>query len=345
MRADATDIATSAGWHLYDLDSAVGTATLVRLDETDYRQASFLDERVLGFARRRIEMPFETLAETLRGAPAAPAPHYIFHLGHCGSTLLSRALDASHNTLPLREPLTLRRLASEPALTAAPGLTLALQAHRRGFRTGQTAIVKATSICNGLIGTLLRADPGSHAVLMYVDLETSLAGLLGKQRPARDLDGHLPARLRDWSQIPAAPPLDADRLDEARRAALAWLTGMRHLLEAAGHFGDRVRLVHFEAFLAAPESALAGLADWLGFGADMEALLAAWPDVATGYSKKPAEPYSAFNRRKTLRRGRSERADDIARGLRWAEELVRNVHALAPCAEYLSDNRPPGERG
>ena len=58
-------------------------------------------------------MPVEELVSALRDAPPTPDPRFIFHIGHCGSTLLSRALDASLRTLPLREPLTLRRLAAQ----------------------------------------------------------------------------------------------------------------------------------------------------------------------------------------------------------------------------------------
>lgn len=343
MWPDPAAIAGSPRWHFFDFDAADETATLLELTEPHYRQASFLDQRVAADAVARADGTLADLAAALAGTPSAPAatrgPRFIFHIGHCGSTLLSRALDASLATLPLREPLTLRRLATLDADERKSLLDLALRAHERVFRTGQVAVIKATSTCNGLIRPLLDARPGSLAMLMYVDLETYLAGMLGKRTPPLDLRGHLPARLADWSRIDGAPPIGATDLDEAQLAVLAWLTGMRHLVHAADRLSDRVRLVDFERFLAEPEEQLVDIAAWLGFGDDREELLAAWPDVSTGYSKKPDEPYSAFDRRKTLQRGRTERADEITRGIRWARDLVRDVEALNHCQNFFGDQQ------
>src|SRR3546814_20118484 len=42
---------------------------------------------------------------------AAPRPDFIFHIGHVGSTLVSRLLAEVGDALPLREPMLLRALA------------------------------------------------------------------------------------------------------------------------------------------------------------------------------------------------------------------------------------------
>lgn len=343
MWPEPGEIAGSARWHLFDFDPATGRATLLRLDEPHYRQASFLDERVLPAARARAGMPLEEFAQALHPARPAPAPRYIFHIGHCGSTLLSRALDASLNTLPLREPLTLRRIAALDPDRQGAALETAVRAHSRNFRPGQSAVIKATSTCNALIAPLLAERAGSCAVLMYVDLAAYLAGLLGRQSPARDLDGHLPARLAEWNRIDGAPALDPAHFAEPQRAALAWLTGMRHLLAAARDLGDRVRLLDFEDFLAEPEATLTGIAAFFGLESDREELLAAWPEVARGYSKQPERPFSAFNRRRVIERGWRERGTDIRSGLDWAEEQVRRVDALGYCGAYFG-RMDPGSR-
>ncbi len=342
MRPEPSEIAGSARWHLHDYDDAAETASLLRLDESHFRQASFLDQRVEAPARDKAVVPLDKFAEAVAGAPPAEAPRYIFHIGHCGSTLVSRALDASPATLPLREPLTLRRLARRTDAPGSDRTEILVQAHRRVFRPGQSAVIKATSTCNALIRPLLEPHPTSRALLVYVDLETYLAGMLGRQTPALDLRGHLPARLEDWGRMADAPPLEAESLDEPRLAALAWLTGMRHLAVAAQALAQQVRLLNFETFLAAPEGQLMALAEWLGYGADGPALLAAWPEVANGYSKQPEQPYSAFNRRRTQARGRTHRGGEIEMAFRWAEALAETVAELRPCAPFLREP-PPGD--
>ncbi|MGH6631339.1 MAG: hypothetical protein ACREB3_16555, partial [Burkholderiales bacterium] len=101
------------------------------------------------------------------GSTSSSGPMFIFHLGHCGSTLLSRALSASPNVLPVREPLTLRRLAADAGSIHL--LPLAIAAHARVFHPGQVAVIKATSTCNSLIEPLLAADENSRAILMMVN--------------------------------------------------------------------------------------------------------------------------------------------------------------------------------
>ncbi len=339
-----TGFVANAMWHLYDFSTQDDAATLVQLEESSYRQAAFLDQRVLPLAHARELLALRALQDGLRDAPRSPPlAACIFHLGHCGSTLLSRALAASPRVLPLREPLTLRQLSAAlqngPASQPSPAwlglLEMTLTAHARVFQPGQRAMLKATSTCNSLIAPVLHARPHCPAILMYVRLEDYLAGMLGKLQAPADLRGQLNHRLADWQQLAGAPVLSADALNEPQLAALAWLTGMQHLLGAHQQFGQRTRLLDFEQFLAQPEHYLAELARFTGLEQESTALLTAWPDIATSYSKKTDEPYSAFNRRKTLQRGRSLRADDIRSGLDWASQQTAAVPALTPCEEYF----------
>ncbi|HMB61153.1 MAG TPA: hypothetical protein VKN35_14670, partial [Xanthomonadales bacterium] len=90
---DAQAIRCDAQWHLHDLDPEQRTAKLLQLSEADYRQLSFLDQRAEPFASARAELSLQDLEQALAEAESASATaHFIFHHGHCGSTLLSRAL-------------------------------------------------------------------------------------------------------------------------------------------------------------------------------------------------------------------------------------------------------------
>ena len=91
------------------LDVGTDSLTLVGLTEADYAQASFLDARIrppstqtLPFAQAEAEVSQMGLEESCQ---------FIFHIGHVGSTLLSRLLGRHSGVLALREPAILRTLA------------------------------------------------------------------------------------------------------------------------------------------------------------------------------------------------------------------------------------------
>jgi hypothetical protein len=109
---------------------------------------------------------------------------------------------------------------------------------------------------------------------------------------------------------------------------LAWLTSMNLMLAASHELPNRTRLLNFEKLLIQPESSLEESARFFGLDHERQIILDAWPDISTGYSKQPDEPYSAFNRRRTLQRGRLLRGDEIRSALAWARELVSDVTGL-----------------
>ncbi|MCB1606124.1 MAG: hypothetical protein KDI71_03975, partial [Xanthomonadales bacterium] len=105
---------------LFKLEPNAMQVLVVRLSDADLQSAAFLDDRMLQVQRPAVWMPMETL---LSAEPplAPPAPLGIFHIGHCGSTLLSRMLGALPGVLSIREPLILRTVAElyrQPAATA-----------------------------------------------------------------------------------------------------------------------------------------------------------------------------------------------------------------------------------
>lgn len=344
MPPGLTEIRGSALWHFHDYALPEKSFTLRRVSEPQYRDASFLDQRIESDSTPAFRYGLEHL-EKLFPAPAVPRrpTMFIFHIGHCGSTLLSRALGASETTLPVREPLTLRHLAEELRSQQAGGdpgawnarLFTVLQGLSRSFRPGQVPVVKATSVCNNLLLPVLRENSQPRAVLMHVTLEAWLAGMLGKQQEPLDLRGHAAARLRDWTRLGGAPPIDPDERDPAKLAVLAWLTGMHFFTEAQSRLPERVLLLDFEDFLRRPAAGLAAVGDFFGLGEATETIIRAWPRVSSGYSKKPDHPYTAANREQILERGRKLRQAEIRSGLDWAEKLLAATPALQALRAFL----------
>ncbi|MDZ4730158.1 MAG: hypothetical protein SH820_09490 [Xanthomonadales bacterium] len=348
------EILTDAAWHLYALEpdsqSRFLASQWLYLSEAHFRAASFLDQRLLAPAAQQTAaqictLPLSELQGLIDHQPHSlqpPQAHFIFHIGHCGSTLISRALAASPAVLPLREPLSLRQLAAGLAHQHdqswwSQSLQLALAAHSRVFHPGQVSMIKATSTCNALIKPLMELAPQSKSLLLYLPLESYLAGMLGKQAPALDLQGHAAARLDEWRSLTGNPlnPAEGEEFTEAQLAILAWLTSMTRLLQARDQHPDRCLLLDFENFLADPATSLEHLIEFFSLAESSAEILEAWPNISVGYSKQPDQPYSAFNRSKTLMRGRMQRAADIRAGLDWSKDLIRQYPAFQACEGFL----------
>jgi len=358
--AALTAMLENAGWHLYALDLASQSSQWLQLSEAQFRQASFLDQRLLSegaesAAPKLVSVPLSSLQGFSYSQPRSQA-HFIFHIGHCGSTLISRALSASSSVLPLREPLSLRQLVdcqdSVPADHWQSMLDLVLAVHSRVFQRGQINLIKATSTCSSLILPVLGLLPLSKSLLLYLPLENYLATMLGKQSPALDLRGHAAARQQEWQRLTDQPsplagigePGNEDpgingpgthEPGEMQLAVQSWLTCMARLLQAHNQLPQRCLLLDFENFLADPAAGLEKLIDFFGLETSGSDILQAWPDISLGYSKQPDLAYSAFNRSRALSRGRVQRSAEIRAGLAWARELIAEYPQLQPCEGFI----------
>ncbi len=330
------EVLADPGWHLYQLDFAHDTCDWLPVTESQFREASFLDQRIHDAAASPVSFARADVFNALAGqAPAST--DFIFHIGHCGSTLLSRALAATPAVLPIREPLTLRQLSSHASPTLPQQwqewLQLALSAHNRPFHPGQRCMIKATSTCNALIRPVAEKMPDARMLLVFVRLEPFLAGMLGKESPARDLAGHAPHRLQEWQALTGEvfiPP--ATGMGEVQLAVLTWLTSVARMMAAVIDHADQCLMLDFDAFLEAPERQFEILFEHFGLQDSRSHILQAWPEISLGYSKQPDQPYSAFNRNRTLSRGRMLRGAEIQQGLDWARHLVQQHRVFHECS-------------
>src|SRR5688572_22289076 len=103
-------LAATPRWFPHRLDPLSDHVLLVEKEEGDYREASFLDDRSLRPDRPRHGVEWRHLAAAMDQRLRRDV-HYIFHIGHVGSTLISRLLGELPGILALREPLILRTLA------------------------------------------------------------------------------------------------------------------------------------------------------------------------------------------------------------------------------------------
>ncbi len=306
-----------------------GTAHLIRLTESDYRAASFLDARILQGSPPRAECPVTTLAAA--AARLAPNAQFIFHIGHVGSTLLSRLAGEHPNLFSLREP-TLLREAAQSGADAGNGLTLPhrLALLSRAWRPEQKALIKATSVVNELAADLLACTADSRALLLYTPALTYLRAILAGPNSRLETRALAPSRLerlrrRTGSALPAPR-------SEGQWVAMSWLCEMVALEETAMRFGPRVRWIDFERFLLEPSTRLAEMLHAVGVEPDtrmIETVLAG--PLMHRYSKAPEHAYDPDLRRRVLAQAGLEHATEIRSGVDWLARQ-RSAHPFIAAA-------------
>ena len=342
----AQALAASPALFPHDLDPRTGAVTLIRLAEADFERASFLDERLRATRLPRRSLPWAQVAEA--AGHLREGCDFIFHIGHAGSTLLSRLLGAHPRIFSLREPQVLRTLARfqvEPAASGwQPGdvearIPTVLKLLSRTFAPSQTALVKATSYVSELAAALLARSHSPRAILMTVRPERFLATILGAENSPMEARMLAPGRLERLHRRIGAAPWRLDALSPGEIVALGWACEMTALAEAAGSSGSRARWLDFDGFLADPRSQLSGCFGHLEIAAsdmDIDAILAG-PDMRR-YSKAPEHAYDAALRDAVLNEAYAIAGEDIKHGMRWLETAaaefppIRAALAISPAA-------------
>lgn len=300
--------------HSFDGDAAV----FMPMDRAAYHRSIFLDGRISPAVDQTMALPVAPL--TARSPKPAPI-NWIFHMAHCGSTLLARALDAPEASLVLREPLALRQTAIRPD---AKRLALVLAMLGKRYRADAPTLVKANVPVNFLLPQLAETDAGARAILLYLPLRAYLLAILRSENHRtwlRNVTGQLASYLGDLSS-----------LTDAERAAALWLAQVDAFTRALADM-PHARALNAEAFFTDPTAILALAARHLGVpisGAVLDAAVAG-PLFAT-YSKNPELAFD--NATRIARRVEVEQA--ISPELDAAEAwIARNAARSSPDAALV----------
>ena len=313
----------------------------IHFSEADYRAASFLDDRILGPSTQGAWLAIERVVAAAQLVHEPRPLHFILHTGHVGSTLVSRLLDTSGAVLSLREPLPLRTLAEA---SDSLGLDESLLSERqfeqlldtfarlwcRGYATTRCVVVKATSATARLAPWLMRRHPSSRACYLTVRAEPYLATLLAGANSAADLRGHGAERMRRLRRSVGAPMPPLHALSPGELTALSWLAESITRRAVMTQFNDRLLPLDFDEILEDVPSAMARVAAHFDLPSD-----AGWVTKAasapelTRYSKSPVHAYSPALRAQILQQARTEHRTEIAKGLRWLEQLAEKESLVA----------------
>jgi hypothetical protein len=228
---------------------------------------------------------------------------WIFHIGHVGSTLVSRMLGEIPGVLGIREPRLLRDLVMSPPEVRKRYVAAAPKLMSRTFAADEVACVKATSFVSEIAPEL--APPGQRAMFMFASPRNYIASILAGENSVKELRMLAVTRAqRLASRVTAIGPAHSD----AELAAVAWACEMTALEASADAMADRrIMWADFDKMLADMLAALRSAADHFGFDADQSKLgeIASGP-LMTRYSKALEYDYSADLRRELI-------ADEVRR--------------------------------
>jgi hypothetical protein len=303
-----------------------GRAIFRAMDRAAYHRSIFLDRRISPVREAAFEIPLDALlADRERHRRAAPRTGWIFHIAHCGSTLLARALDVPERSLVLREPLALRQLGVERRPDDAR-LPLVAAFLGRRYRAEAPAIVKANVPVNFIAADLLALDPEAPAIFLYFPLRAYLLAILRSE-------GHCRWVMNVTAQLPGAPA----GTDVAERAAWLWLTQMQLYADALVRFPG-ARSLHAEQLFSEPHGTLA--AAFAHFGVEIAApahdAIVAGPLFAT-YSKSQGQPFDNGTRLAQQAEAAARLEPELDRARRWAEQRAVPARLERPLAGASPD--------
>ena len=329
MNALSARLAASPELFPHALDPVRDSLTLIKLTEADYAKASFLDGRLLSPSMPSQTLVFTEVQSAVAQAGLAEACNFIFHIGHVGSTLLSRLMGAHAAVFALREPAILRTLVQMRAELPPPWDAVTFEGHlstllklwSRRFHPGQRALVKATSFASELASEILTRAYRPKAIFMAVSPANYLATILGAENSPQEARALAPFRLaRLNKRLGSDFRLDAMTLGEM--VAMSWATEMM-ALAVVPRSQEHIRWQDFDRFLAAPALELAACFRHLGIAVTEEQAQAIvdGPDMRR-YSKAQEYDYDAKLRGDILAQARADHGAEIKRGLAWLERAA-----------------------
>jgi hypothetical protein len=318
------------------MDARTDAVRLVRLTQADYAAASFLDARLL-----TPELPSGWGPWAELRAAAADLPercHFIFHISHVGSTLLSRLLGQHPALFSLREPAILRDLADAYVNLDQPSprwdriefgtrLGVYLGLWSRTFEPHQTAVIKATSFVSEMAEHLMARLPDARSIFMIVQPPTFLKALL--DGAMSDIDGLAEQRLSRLHRRLGKEHWQIAELSPGERVAMSWLSEMLALYAAGDRFPARVLWLDFDGFLTAAEASLAAALSHLGIGAEIESTREILGGPTMGqYAKAPAYKFDARHREQLLRQAEERHPAELRKGMGWLDRAAADFPVI-----------------
>ena len=317
--------------HAFEGDQAL----FLDMDRAAYERSIFVDGRIQPASRRMLRVPVAPLVafNDQRQPGSAPGPGWIFHVAHCGSTLLARALDRPGRSLSIREPTPLRQLGVEAACgRPLPGdwagrLRLARTMLGRRYADAEGVVVKANVPVNAILPALT-AGPDTRAIALYFPLESYLVAVLRSPNHRLWVD----SVTAELAAATGPELVGVNAPTTAQRAAALWMFQMRAFERLLADCPGACSL-DADTLFDTPRESVSAAADLFGAPFDAPALNAVVEGpLFTRYSKNPNVAFSNADRRAR----RAALKDSLSADLRSARELVEARMAVSPLPDRLA---------
>jgi len=329
----AKEIAGDAKWLAQALDPSSGQVRLIAMDRDSYRAASFLDDRVLQQPVDAQIVSWPMIKEAMSEGARTDA-RWIFHIGHVGSTLVSRLLGEIDGVLAVREPRLLRDVALGPAEVRDRYLSPVPRLMSRTFAGDEVACVKATSFVSEIASMLVPA--GERVLFMYATPRNYIASILAGENSLIELRHLAASRAQRLAvRVSALGAVHSD----AELAAIAWACEMTACVAASDAMSDRqIAWANFDHMLEDMPAELGHAARFFGFAADERRIEA----ISTGplmgrYSKGPEYEYSADLRRELIAEATAANREAIDDALAMLAAAAEKSPMLARALERAGE--------
>ena len=326
----------------------------VSMSPETYRESPFLNHRIIVSDDFWARIPLDVLTELLKKksfseiADGSTASHectrFIFHIGHVGSTLITKVLGSFDHVLALQEPLLLLWLTSYKVNLGKPEsrishdqymdrLRIAITLLSKKFEETDDVVIKATSFTSVIADDILDQTEESKAIFVYTALEPYMATLLKGE--GGDVVRAAPGRLKRLNSMVDGDGFILHKMSRGEIIAMTWVTEMLTLNQVAQSRANRVLWLDFDSYLADPSKHLPGLLKHLEIrhsNADLDRVLSS--DIHSKYAKSTTpEDYCAEDRMKDIERVLRDSKDDIESGKRWidsAASAIPQIQFLVP---------------
>ncbi|MCX7356823.1 MAG: hypothetical protein NT015_01535 [Alphaproteobacteria bacterium] len=322
-------VLNSPDQYLQSFDGA--DAVFFEMDRDAYSRSIFLDRRIAAKSMDYLRTP---LADLLSDTPPESAPiSYIFHIAHCGSTLLARALDLKSENLVLREPYTLRQLGvdavTEGAVDFDQKLRLAQSLLARRYNQSGPVIVKANVPVNCMIPALMDPQASRPAIFLHYGLEDYLLAIL-RAPMHRNWVQNVTVELKRGVEAKTGAIAEQESVPAA--AARLWLWQMLQFQDALAAYPNAKSLGAEELF-ENPKRAVAAAFELFGQKQSAETVEAiVGSELFTRYSKDPRHQFD--NAQRVERRARLKQ--ELVAELQEARGWVLKHPAIGQLQERLA---------
>lgn len=306
-------------------------AWFVKMSPRWYRESIFLDPaRIKGTVV--IEADLNWLQHICDNIVLPPGS-FIFHTAFCGSTLMSQALDALFQCLPLREPevlgnlLVYQRSNSQNNANHQP-VDQVLRLLSRRYAKNEPVVVKANDYANPLMRTLFESSYSIPVLFMYTPLSEFLAGCL----KAKNRLEWISQRYRSIAKFAAQrlnmqPDLQIGEEAYGKMAAVYWSYNIALYLDVARHAASPMRSLDFNQMLDRPLEAVTAAATLFGLEAHQGVDVSEEIERLFGvYSKNSKFTYSPEQRANDIQLLLRQHHKDLEEAEQLAQQLLENEY-------------------